>query len=166
MAYTSHQLKVKRGKYKCVEGKFIPKNKDKFMGEGNPIYKSRLEYRMMLFLDKSPSVVAWNYESIVIPYIDPTKYGKHKRLGRQRKYYVDFIAKIKKSDGSIKTTWIEVKSHDETIPPKPPTKRKSKKNIKLENDTWKRNNAKWKSARKHAEGRDCEFVIITENQLK
>lgn len=165
--YTGHIHKVKKGKYQSIEGTFHPINQDKFLGKRDPIYKSRLEQRMMIFLDKSASVVSWNYEprSAIIDYIDPTKWNKQRKKGRPRKYYIDFVVDIRVSDTEVKRKWIEVKSYKET---KKPThgKKKSKRNIKLDEDTWIRNNAKWNSARRSAKRRDYEFVIITEKQLK
>jgi hypothetical protein len=76
---------------------------------------------------------------------------------------VDFYAKVKNAEGEIKKYIIEVKPASQC---KPPKKRK-KITIKYKSDlkTYIRNQSKWKAARKWAEKRGMEFVILTEKEL-
>jgi len=161
----SHHLKSTHGKYRSITGTFRPIHPEKYLGSSLPKYKSMLEFRCFCFMDKSPYVISWNYESIAISYIDPTKRNMDGKIGRKRKYYIDVIADIKTRDG-IKRTWIEVKSKRETIKPKKSTSRKSRKNIKLDEETWMRNQSKWAHARASGKKRGYEFIILTEDQLK
>ena len=159
-------IQKKKGKYgNSISGVYHPIHPDKYVGQYDPKYKSSLEQRMMVFLDKSHSVISWSYEKITVDYIDPTKWNKHRKKGRPRKYFIDFVVDIRISDTEVKRKWIEVKSFKETKKPIH-GKNKSKRNIKLDEDTWIRNSAKWSSARKSAARRNYEFVIITENELK
>ena len=141
-------------KYNNVSGTYFPLNKEKFLGNYNPIYKSRLEYKMMYFLDHSPGVVKWNYEPMSIKYIDESSNNK------VRNYYIDFTAVVKDAD-RLQTVWIEVKSESETHPP---GKRASKNPLAVK--TWIKNQSKWKAARLLAESRGIKFVVISEKQLE
>jgi hypothetical protein len=90
-------------KYNNTVGTYHIRNKEKYMGQYDPIYKSKLEAKMMFYLDHNPGVVKWNYEAFPIKYIDESSGGK------MRNYYIDFVA-IVKSGNSLQTVWIEVKS--------------------------------------------------------
>ena len=96
----------------AYKGKFKPKNRDKYKGNPtNIIYRSLWERRFMVYCDSNNSVVKWSSEEIVIPYRSPFDRKIHK-------YYPDFWVKIKKHDGTIETSIIEVKPKSQTIPPK------------------------------------------------
>ncbi len=151
--------KSSNGKYRSISGLYIPLNPSKYLGNKQPKFKSLLEYRLMCYLDKSPAVISWSYEKLVIPYIDKSSAGK------QRKYYIDFVAAIRVNDKKLTRVWIEVKSKRETIPPVK-SKRKKPRNMILEQQTWVKNNCKWDTARRMAKAKGYEFIIITEDQLK
>ena len=103
----------------AYKGKFKPKNRDKYKGNPtNIIYRSLWERRFMVYCDSNNSVVKWSSEEIVIPYRSPFDRKIHK-------YYPDFWVKIKKHDGTIETSIIEVKPKSQTVPPKD-TSRKRK----------------------------------------
>lgn len=146
------------GKYHSKIGRFFPLHPEKYVGQSTPIFKSDLERRMMAYLDKTDSVVSWMYEpEQAIRYRDlsrPDKYGQ----GKERKYYIDFVAVVKTPDNKLKTVWIEVKSKKETVPPK-------NKNNRLDMETWVRNQSKWAAAKKLSESKGVQFLIITEDQL-
>lgn len=141
------------GKYNNKTGTYFPLNKSKYVGKYNPIFKSLLEYRCMRFLDQSPAVISWNYEPTPIHYID-----KSSSPTKSRKYYIDFMAKIRVNEHKTKTVWIEVKSYKETVAPKNPD------NLR-DNLLWLKNQSKWKQATITAKEHGCEFLILTEKQL-
>ena len=64
----------------------------------------------MLYLDRNPSIIAWSYEPTSIKYLDRTS-------NKVRRYYIDFVA-IAQVGSLRKTIWIEVKTKQETLPPK------------------------------------------------
>jgi hypothetical protein len=110
----------------------------------------------MSWLDKESSIVAWNSEEVIIPYISPVD-------GRQHRYFVDFLVKHKTADGSIKTMLIEVKPYKQT---QPPTKRKRvTRQYITEVATWGVNQAKWKAAEEYCLDRGWTFRIFTEHEL-
>jgi len=124
----------KRGKYSnAATGKFFPMHPEKYSGSQIPVYKSGLEHRMMMYLDKSPAIVSWNYEPKPIRYIDRTCFPP-----KVRRYFIDFQAVVK-SGPTTKIVWLEVKPTCEAQKPKNP------KNVNA-NILWIRNNCKWQAA--------------------
>lgn len=143
----------KRGKYnnaKC--GKFFPTHPEKYKGSTIPEFKSSLELRMMQYLDKNPSIIAWQYEPKAIMYYDRTFSPP-----KPRRYFIDFIATVR-SGPVTKNVWLEVKPLCEA------TKPKNQKNVQA-NLLWIRNNCKWQAAEQLAKSKGCEFHVITEEQL-
>ena len=138
-------------------GEYIPKNKEKYAGIRNPVYRSSWELKFMEYLDNNKSVIFWNSERIGIPYINPI-------TNKKATYYPDFQMKVVDNRNQIKTYLIEIKPLKETQ--QPVTKgNKSQKTLLYEAKTWKTNVAKWKAALKYCKLRDYEFKIITEKQL-
>ena len=148
----------KAGKYKSFHGVYTPTNPTKYKGKGLPQFKSKLELKMMAYLDKSDAVIEWNYEPFAIKYEDKSVLDENKK-GTIRKYYVDFTATIK--NGPVaKRYWLEVKSINEITLDK-----KAQKNVN-ENNTYIKNMSKWIVAKKLAKAHNCEFMLITDKDLK
>ena len=64
---------------KLHSGKFRPKNISKYKGNSTEIfYRSGWELRFMSYLDKTPSVLKWSSEEIVVPYRSPIDGRKHR----------------------------------------------------------------------------------------
>lgn len=148
----------KSGLYKSLHGTYTPMNMDKYKGKGLPQFKSKLELKLMLYLDKSDAVTDWCYEPFSIKYEDKSILDANKQ-GVIRKYYVDFMATIK-TGATIKKVWIEVKSINEVL-----LSKKSKRNIN-ENQTYIKNMSKWVVAKKLAHSHGYEFMIVTDRDLK
>jgi hypothetical protein len=119
------------------KGRFVPKNPEKYAGDANKIiWRSTWERRVMHWLDSSTNVIYWGSEELVIPYYDPVS-------NKKRRYFPDFIVKIRKKDGSVKTHVIEVKPEYQTKQPE--RKRKTQRFIN-EQITYVINQSKWKAA--------------------
>ena len=143
----------------AYKGKFKPKNRDKYKGNPtNIIYRSLWERRFMVYCDSNNSVVKWSSEEIVIPYRSPFDRKIHK-------YYPDFWVKIKKHDGTIETSIIEVKPKSQTIPPKDTSRKRKSGRFLLEMKRYGVNEAKWQAATTYCEYKNWKFKIITEDQL-
>ena len=143
--------------HKAYKGRFSPKNPAKYNGDPmNIIWRSTWELRVMKYLDENANVLEWSSEELIVPYISPVDGMKHR-------YFPDFVAKVRKSDGVIKTVVIEVKPKAQTKEPKVQSK-KTKRYI-TEVTTWAVNQAKWQYARDFCENRGWEFAIITEEHL-
>lgn len=142
----------KRGKYKnAATGAYIPQNPSKYLGTYPLIYKSKLEFLCMRYLDTNNLILNWSYEPSCIRYLD-------KASGKVRRYFIDFVA-VARAGNFKKTLWIEVKSEQETKPPK------NKKDLKAM-ATFLTNTCKWEAAQQLAKSKGYEFHILTEAQLK
>jgi hypothetical protein len=110
----------------------------------------------MKWFDTTPNIIEWSSEECVVPYISPLD-------GLQHRYFIDFYAKNKRSDGIVEQLLIEVKPFKQTQAPKP-RKIRTLRSIK-EEQTYKVNEAKWIAARKVADKLGWKFMILTENEL-
>jgi len=121
-------------------------------------YRSLWERRVMTFCDENDSVVEWSSEEIVVPYISPLD-------GRRHRYFVDFWVRLRKPDGTVEESLIEVKPKRQTVKPEQPaTKRVSKTKI-TEIKNWLINSAKWAAARDYCENRGWKFMLLTEENI-
>lgn len=140
------------------QGQFKPRNPKKYKGRADLIfYRSNLELQVMLRFDLDEQIIEWSSEEISIPYLDKT-------TNRTRRYFPDFLAKMKLKDGGIKIFMIEVKPLSQTKPPSA-TKRKRKKTILTETLAYVKNVCKWEFARKYCEKKGWEFKILTEHDI-
>jgi len=138
------------------KGTFKPKNPTKYNGNANNVvYRSLWELRVMKYLDEHPEVIWWASEELIIPYFSPIDNKKHR-------YFPDFVAKMKRKDGTVMTYVIEVKPEIQTK--KPVQKRQTKKYIQ-ESMTYVVNQCKWKAATEFCKDHGWEFKIITEKDL-
>ena len=139
------------------QGKFKPKNPEKYMGDPtNIIYRSSWERQCMVYFDMNKNILKWGSEEVIIPYRSPVD-------NRLHRYFMDFIIKARTADGSIETSLIEVKPYKQTQPPQP-QQRKTKRFIN-EVMTYAVNQAKWNAAEEYCKDRNWKFQIITENEL-
>jgi len=144
------------GKYN--QGYFRPQNPQKYLGDPNNIvYRSGWELKFMRWCDRTENVLEYGSEEFFIPYFDPT-------TSRVRRYFPDFIIKVREQSGEIKKYVIEVKPKRQTIPPVQTSKKKTRTYIN-EVKTYAMNEAKWKAAQEWCKDRMIEFKIITENEL-
>lgn len=139
------------------KGKFIPKNPKKYVGDPtNIIFRSLWERRVMVYLDENINVIEWRSEEIAIPYYDPT-------TRRNRRYFPDFIVKVRTADGKSKVLMLEVKPKKQTIEPK--VQKKKTRAYITEVTTWATNVSKWEAAKEFCLDRGWEFKLITEDEL-
>lgn len=140
------------------QGRFYPKNKKKYKGDSsNIIYRSLWERKFMNYCDLTESVLEWQSEEIIIPYLSPIDNKVHR-------YFPDFLIRIKESSGETKTYLIEVKPKKQTVEPDKNPKRRTKRWLN-EVYTWQVNQAKWKAAEEFCKDRMWHFKILTETEL-
>lgn len=139
------------------KGKYKPKHPEKY--KGNPvsiIYRSLWERKFMVHCDNSESVLEWSSEEVSLNYYDPT-------TNRIRRYFPDFLIKVRESNGTIKKYMIEIKPKKQTAPP-PKPKRQTKRYLQ-EAYEYAKNQSKWAAAREWCADRGYEFKVFTENEL-
>lgn len=150
--------KVTRNKvYGCRQSQFHPVNKEKYNGTLPIITRSSWEHSFCMFCDKTPNIIKWASESIVIPYFD-------KSSNKERRYFIDFSFTVKTKNNEYKTYWVEIKPHKQTLKPEEKSFRKKEKFIDACN-VYIRNVCKWKAATEAANKRGYEFKVITEKEL-
>jgi hypothetical protein len=138
------------------KSRYIPQFPAKYKGNvDNIVCRSGWERTVCKFLDSSASVLWWSSEELVIPYIHPLD-------GRYHRYFPDFIANVKKKDGTTSTLVIEVKPDIQTRAPVRKSKRKPGKGFLTEQATFAVNAAKWEAAKSVCIKKGWEFVILTE----
>ena len=138
------------------KGRFKPKNPQKYKGDpNNIIYRSTWEIKVMNYLDENPNVIWWGSEELPIPYISPVDKKRHR-------YFPDFIAKMRKADGTVMTYVIEVKPEKQT---QPPTQKRKTKTFLQETITYEVNKAKWYAAEEFCKDHGWQFQILTERHL-
>ena len=109
----------------------------------------------MKYLDDHPNVLWWSSEELAIPYKSPIDNKVHR-------YFPDFIAKMKRKDGSVMTYVLEVKPEKQT---KMPVKRKKTQTYINETVTYAINQEKWRAAELFCFEHGWQFKLITEKEL-
>ena len=139
-----------------LKSRYKPNHPKKYNGDNrNIICRSSWERKFCSWCDLNENVLEWGSEEFWIPYRAPD--------GRVRRYFPDFIMKVKEQDGKIKTYVIEVKPKKQTLKPKP--RKKVTKSYLYECKTYEVNQAKWKAAKEWCADRKVEFKIVTEKEL-
>jgi hypothetical protein len=142
---------------KAKKGMFRPKNPSKYIGDvENIVYRSGLEKRLMLYLDSHSNILRWNSEEVIIPYRDPMS-------RRPRRYFPDFLVEMINVKNQKEVILIEVKSSNETRPPK--GKKRRTRQLIGEERTWAVNQAKWESAKQFCDKQGWKFMIMTEKNI-
>ena len=108
-------------------------------------------------LDESSTIIGWNSEDVIIPYISPVD-------GRAHRYFVDFLVVAKSPNGDKVITLIEVKPYAQTLMPKQ-TAKKTKERFMSELSTYAVNQAKWEAAEAYCTKRGWKFTVLTENDI-
>ena len=138
-------------KYK--QGRFIPINPHKYMGDATSIvYRSSWELKFLQKLDTSSNVLGYVSEEVVIPYLSPVDSKMHR-------YFVDILVVSK----SKVVTLIEIKPWVQTQPPK--IKNRKRTTVINEIQTYAVNCAKWEAAEAYCKLKGWMFKIVTEKDL-
>ena len=132
------------------QGTYTVRNRQKYVGKGEPRYRSGWEMTFMMFLDSNDNVVNWASEAVRIPYCNPI-------TGKQTMYVPDFLVTYKGPNNTLKAELIEIKP-----------KKQSLIESKMSEQTAKivaQNYAKWDAATKWARANGLMFRVITEQDI-
>lgn len=153
------------GKHRSYKGIYTPINKSKYVGENinSIVYRSKLEYRFMVWCDNNPNILQWASECIAIPYSNPIKVMKGND-GINANYFPDFWIKFNDKNGKVEQAIVEIKPKEETTPPKPAKKKTKGYMMKLA--TYAINEAKWVQTRKLCEKSGIKFIVLTEEWIQ
>jgi hypothetical protein len=145
---------------KWHQGTYEVVNKEKYLGNSAPVFRSSWEKRTMYYLDHNENIIKWGSEIITIPYFYTIDSKVHK-------YIVDFYAEVKTKNNKITKMLIEVKPSDQVDYPKMPKKKTQKalKNFKHRYLMVEKNKCKWSAAEQYCKQYGYEFKIITEKEL-
>lgn len=151
--FSSKRVKKGPGFQNCLHGNFEDKYKVcKYYGDRPIIYRSSLELKYMINLERNPEVEKWSSEKIVIPYIIKEKIdGKY--VDKKRNYHTDFIVHMK--NGKIYV--VEIKPY--TLSPRTNNQIRS-------NPMIYKNACKWKAAISYCKLKGYEFKVITDQDIK
>ena len=133
-----------------AQGPYTVINREKYVGNGTPRYRSGWELSFMKFCDSNDHVLQWASESIAIPYLHPL-------TGKMTQYIPDFLITYRTSNNTIKAELIEIK-------PKKQSVIESKMSAK-DRAIVAINYCKWDAASKWARKNGLTFRVITENDM-
>jgi len=136
---------------KFAQGRFEPKNPEKYVGTKTPIARSSWETVFMRMLDEHPGVAKWASESIKIPYKNPL-------TGKQTIYVPDFFILYNDKNGNQHAEVVEVK-------PKNHTFRENVGRSRYNQEQYVMNMAKWEAASKWCKQQKIRFRIISEEDI-
>jgi len=134
-----------------AQGKFTPKNPEKYVGGKSPTYRSSWEFAFMKFCDEHPSVEKWASEAIRIPYKNPL-------TGKFTTYVPDFFVAYTGKNGKQSVELIEVKPENQTLKEKLGRSR-------VNQASWVVNQAKWGAAYAYCKQKGIKFRVITEKDI-
>lgn len=140
---------------KFRQGTYKPKNAQKYIGKGAPVYRSGWELKFFKWCDDNVNVIEWASEAVIIPYVSPLD-------GKVHRYYTDGVVAIREGDKITKYI-IEIKPSAQVTPPK--VGNKKKRTVIYEAARFAQNQAKWTAAREWCSKKNYSFLILTEKEL-
>lgn len=133
-----------------AQGVFVPRNANKYVGKGNPRYRSGWEWSFFQFCDNNDAVLEWASEAISIKY-------RHPFTGKITSYVPDIFMRYRTKNNKICTEIIEIKPRKQSI---------------IEGKMSQRdrmvvaiNHAKWQAARAWCQRSGIVFRVLNEDSL-
>lgn len=133
-----------------AQGTYQIINPQKYVGRGQPRYRSGWEHSFMRFCDINDNVLQWASESLAIPYINPI-------TGKKTNYVPDFLITYRTKDNQIRAELIEIKPKKQSVV--------ESKMSSRDRAVVAVNYAKWDSATKWCRKNGLVFRVITEDQM-
>lgn len=135
---------------KWAQGEYLIENKNKYVGQKAPFYRSSWELAFMRMCDQHPHIIRWASENIKIPYRNPVS-------GRFSNYIPDFMIQYIDKTGKEHVELIEIKPSSQTS-----MFRARSANDKLATAV---NAAKWAAAQEWCQRKGIRFKVINEDQI-
>jgi hypothetical protein len=132
------------------QGFYQVKNTQKYVGVGQPKYRSGWEMAFMMFLDSNDNVLQWASESVRIPYRNPI-------TGKQSIYVPDFLITYKNRTNTMSAELVEIKPKKQSLIESRMSDR--------DRAVVAVNYAKWDAATKWAKRNGLIFRVITEDDI-
>ena len=132
------------------QGNYVVKNLDKYVGNGEPRFRSGWEYTFMMFCDSNDHIVNWASEPVRIPYRNPL-------TGKNTNYVPDFIVTYRGPNNTLRGELIEIKPRSQSLIEEKQSQR-DRAQVAI-------NYAKWDAAQKWAKNNGLTFRVITEDQI-
>ena len=132
------------------KGKYQVKNKNKYVGKGQPTYRSSWEMTFMNFCDNNPNIIQWASEPIAIPY-------RHPYTNKRTNYVPDFFVLYKDKAGRQVAEMIEIKPYGQAVLKEGMNERQKQ--------TLAINMAKWESAKAWCKQQKMKFRVVTEKDI-
>ena len=136
---------------KFAQGKFVLRNREKYLGNGVPTYRSGWEFTFMKFCDEHPSIISWASESIRIPYRNPL-------TGKNTIYVPDFFITYNDKNGRTISELIEVKPASQALKEKVGRSNYNRASYVI-------NQVKWAAAKAWCKQNKIIFRVVTENDI-
>ena len=134
-----------------AQGKFIPTQPAKYIGNKVPTYRSSWEWQFMKFCDTHPSIQRWACEAVKIPYRNPL-------TGRNSIYIPDFFIQYVDKNNATNVDLVEIKPQNQAV-------LESVGKNKTRQAQYVQNQAKWAAASNWCRQQGIRFRIVTENEL-
>jgi hypothetical protein len=136
---------------KWAQGKYTPKNPQKYIGNHQPKYRSGWELTFMTFCDSNDSIIYWASESMRIPY-------KHPLTGKPTIYVPDFFVVYQNKFGKQVAEVVEIKPKKQSIIESKVASAKDRMVVAI-------NHAKWTAAMAYCKSQGLIFRVITEDDI-
>ena len=133
-----------------AQGPYTVINREKYVGNGTPRYRSGWELTFMRFLDSNDHILQWASEPLAIPY-------RHPLTGKQTIYVPDFLITYRTRNNTMRAELIEIKPKKQSVV--------ESKMSSRDRAVVAINYAKWASATAWCKRQGITFRVITEDDM-
>jgi hypothetical protein len=133
-----------------AQGVYQLQNPKKYVGKGNPRYRSGWEWSFFQFCDNNNAVLEWASEAIAIKYLNPV-------TGKMSNYIPDVFLRYQTRNDKVCTELIEIKPKSQSMV----TERMKDRDRAI----VAINHAKWAAAQSWCKRAGIVFRVITEEQM-
>ena len=133
-----------------ANGVYTIVNTAKYVGKGQPRYRSGWEHAFFRFCDSNDAVLQWASESIAIPYRNPI-------TGKMSNYVPDILMTYRTKNNQVRAELVEIKPKKQSVI--------ESKMSNRDRAVVAVNYAKWDAATKWCKGQGLVFRVITEDDM-